>query len=165
MGIPWRDREIVVATPMFRMAVISYLVLATLAGPILCCCNAARIASILQSTSESWACRHGHCCHHRAADTQTDEQAIPSKKTSDPTKPCPCQENRPVAVHVDAASQEIIRQLERGEPLVQVLVHLINLDLGVCSASAIGLHQSQESSAFPHLTGREILHTLQSYLC
>ena len=149
---------------MFRMAVISYLVLATLAGPFLCCCNAARIAAMLQSDPATSACRHGHCCHHRDA-VQETEQRAPSKNTPDPTKPCPCQENRPVAVHVDAASQEIIRQLERGESLLQMLVHLINLDLGVCSASLIGLHQSQESSAFPHLTGRQILHTLQSYLC
>lgn len=152
---------------MFRMAVISYLVLATLAGPFLCCCNAARISAMLQSTAdqERSGCRHSHCCHRTDADQQNDEKRVPSKNTPDPTKPCPCQENRPVAVHVDAASQEIIRQLERGEPLVQVLVYLINFDLGVCAASVIGLHQSQESSAFPHLTGREILHTLQSYLC
>jgi hypothetical protein len=150
---------------MLRLAVISYLVLATLAGPLLCCCNAARIAAMLRSGPEASVCHHGHCCHHGNANQQTDAQRVPSKNTPGPTKPCPCQENRPVAVHVDAASQEIIRQLERGESLLQVLVRRIHLDLGVCSASAIGFYQSQESSAFPHLTGREILHTLQSYLC
>lgn len=68
-------------------------------------------------------------------------------------------------MHVDAGSQEISRQLERGGPLVQVLVHRIDLEQLDCSACVVGLDPSQESSAFPHLTGREILHTLQSYVC
>jgi len=150
---------------MLRLAVISYLTFAALAGPWFCCCSAARIAAMLQGEPAASACVHGHCCHHDDADQHTDKQRFPFKHTPDPAKPCPCQENRPVAAHVDAANQEVIRQLERGESLVPVLVHQISFDLGVCSASVIRLHESQESSAFPHLTGREILHTLQTYLC
>jgi hypothetical protein len=153
----------VVRQTMLRIAVTSYLLLTIMAGPWLCCCNVARLATLLQSSTEPAAkgCHRSQCCQHQAARHQGSEPAAPSQPKPEPAKPCPCNENHPVATSADSTGQEIVRQLERGLPSVSPFISLIGLD----PTCHINFRHSLESQAFPYLTGREILQTLQTYLC
>lgn len=141
---------------MLRAGVISWLVLATLVGPWLCCCNTARIENLLQSLSDSPVNHQSRCCHPH------NEQPVTDGDQPDPAKPCPCRDHTPEAGQVEPVSAEVLRQLDRGLPALAILVSFATPVLLDCKANFV-CHDHH--SAFPHLSCRDILCALQSFIC
>jgi len=128
-----------------------------LAGPWLCCCTTARIDNLLEAFSDSPVGPHARCCHSH------NEQPVTDGEQPDPAKQCPCRDHTADAGQVKPVSAEVLRQLDRGLPALAILVSFGVLAF-LLDCKVIAVHHDHHS-AFPHLSCRDILCALQSFVC
>jgi hypothetical protein len=146
--------------PMIRVALALYLMLASAAGPWLCCCTGVRLLGCEAPPSGddggSTPCtcgRHGQ--QNRAPQVPDEPQ---------PDKPCPCQDDRAAA---PAIVTPPVSEDGRDRPLTSFLAAEPRAP-AACFVSqllkAAGLDSISDLSAFP-LGGRGILCALQILRC
>lgn len=76
---------------MVRLVLIHQLVLSLLAGPMLCCCSAARLGHDLGTTSRAGEPGRKSCCGQHQKPAGGDRQGPGHEKPGDPG-PCPCKD-------------------------------------------------------------------------
>jgi hypothetical protein len=156
---------------VLRVAVSAYLMFVTAAGPWLCCCTTARLATLFRpSAADTHHTTPAHPCCCRDADGP-DRDAAPSRSER-PREPqdrdghkCPCRQNgsRDTAglpPSADRDGQALARQTLQGAPDF-VAPH-------VCGTSPLcpGNHLAPpDLPAFPFLTAQEILRAHHNLLC
>ncbi len=144
---------------MLRIGLSVYLMLATLTGPWLCCCQlprmSARFVAHLRNKQAKPTEDHPSCCQHRVP-------VKDSQPTNPPKAPsCPCQGNRPALVLLES---DPARQLQRDSS-AQTL-DLLDYDfLSGAVILSVGLMQTSSSQSPPVLTGRDILSSLHILRC
>ena len=145
---------------MIRVALALYLMLATAAGPGLCCCTGVWLlgceAPPPGDGGSSSACT---CGHHGQQD-----RAPQAPDQPEPGKPCPCQEDRATAPAIvtpqmsDGRRDRSLPSFPSAEPCASA----------VCFVSApfkaVGTDPISHLPAFP-LGGRRILCALQILRC
>lgn len=166
---------------MFRLALVSYLTAAMLAGPAVCCCTASDVLGAMTHPSSGGQPErpapqcHGHhgggSCHsHRHApqrhdcDTGRHKRAQPTKMPDAPAHPCSCPESRFDALTVKVSDADVggfLRlQVEfcDGSAIValspSIHTHLLNATIA-----------AQGTTTFPHMSAPEILRALQTFRC
>ncbi len=144
---------------MFRIGLSVYLMLATLAGPWLCCCQLPRLsARFVASLQKEKAKPAGsHCC--RCQEHVPVKDSEPSNPPKAPT--CPCQSNRPALVLLES---DEAKQLHRDSNAQAVdLLHFDSLSEVV--VPSVGLMLTSSPLSPLALTVREILSTLHILRC
>ena len=153
---------------MLRVALITYLMVGTLAGPVWCCCTLARFSEWFalkqEASSESSAPRG--CCHRPARSQKNESGKTQERKAPAPTEsPCPCKEQNPgqmAAVFLTGQDARDVRgfnlELDQADsgaiPMLWVL------------ADSEGAKVSSPSpAAFPGLTSQDILCAFQVFRC
>ena len=147
---------------MFRIGLVSYLVLATLGGPVWCCCTLSRVAhAVTRVLDKTDSAPVRTCCQHRL---QTKQQN-PSKDKAVPSQndPCPCKEQR--SNHVVAlAPQATIAEHARLSSLAYELAQPIALGFMLHNGEPNIAHVGFSSCAF-HSSGPDLLCALQVFRC
>ena len=147
---------------MIRIGLSVYLMLATLAGPWLCCCQlsrlSARFVALLRIDKTKPAESNHSCCQHRLP--VKDSQ--PRKHPDAPS--CPCQGTRQEAPALVLLESEGARQLDRD--LNSQVVDLLGGDFlpGTVAFSA-ALNLVFSTASLPFVTGRDILSALHILRC
>ena len=150
-----------VGSKMVRMSLTAYLMLATLAGPALCCCTTPQLVNRLshhRKQSES-AARHPHCSHCHRHDGDKQQPKSPRQEG------CPCKEQgrHSQAVAILAADSESANQLELTFP------HGLPLSVDASSKAMLAILTRAQTcdsglpSAF--LTPEEMLRALHIMRC
>ncbi len=142
---------------MVRIGLTANLILVVLAGPWLCCCSAANLASALEERPQP-ACSHQGCCH-----AQQSGKTSPQPEKPNPQKPCPCQERQLPSVPVKTLDSEVVKHLHAVQQDI-VEFSVLASQPEVSDRVEAG-QRSDESTAFPFLTSRDILSRLQALLC
>jgi len=158
---------------MLKVGITLYLVLATLAGPCVCCCTAARILSaLIPSPPEPETLRiadrpvRKSCCHHgvatanRAKPAPSDEGAVannsPTKVKPAGDHGCPCRQGAPgrAALRSVAPSDQLsgLTRFLAAEPDGAAWAHVSVSEEFVQS---IGLREGPARG--PFLTAQDIL--------
>lgn len=147
---------------MFRIGLSVYLMLVTLAGPWLCCCQlprlSARFIALMRLDKAKPAGSIHSCCQHRLPVKDSQPPAHPT----DPS--CPCQGTHQETPALVLLESEGARQLDRD--LNAQAVGMLDCDSfsGVYSPLAA---LTLTSSALPSsvLSGRDLLSTLHILRC
>jgi len=147
---------------VIRIGLSVYLMLVTLAGPWLCCCQlprlSARFVALMRIDKAKLAGSNHSCCQHR----------VPVKDSQPPARPdapsCPCQGNRQEAPALVLLESDGARQLDRDLNAQAVdLLGCDSLSGTVMPSFTLMLTSSTRSS--PVLTGRDILSSLHILRC
>lgn len=154
---------------MLRVALITYLMVGTLAGPAWCCCTFDQLARwcapVTESKSQSSA--PSGCCHRHSAPQEKKESTQPHERNSPAPKdaPCPCKDqNSGQAAPAILTSQEANDARWNGSESDQSAAFAIPV-LWIRSVSDRSVAFPPSPSAFPGLTGRDILCAFQDYRC
>jgi hypothetical protein len=144
---------------VLRIGLSVYLMLATLTGPWLCCCQlprmSARFAALLRNEQAKPAENPPSCCQHRVP-VKDSQPRNPPKAPS-----CPCQDNRSALVLLESDGT---RQLQRDSN-AQAL-DLLDYDfLSGGVLPSVGLMRPSSPESPPVLTGRDILSSLHILRC
>ena len=147
--------------PVIRIGLSVYLMLVTLAGPWLCCCQlprlSARFVAMMRNDQAKPAGNNHSCCQHR----------VPVKDSQSPANPgdpsCPCQGTR-LETPALVLESEGARQLDRD--LNSQVVDLLGGDFlpGTVALSA-ALNLVFSTASPPFFTGRDILSALHILRC
>lgn len=153
---------------MVRIGLSVYLMLATLAGPSLCCCTSTRLVASLLHAREAGQPKPSCCQHHRpggAGDQHTDRKKSPQDHEQPEHPTCPCQENRfePVALlSPDPASAKQVQSRSLCSSLTDVIGMLpVTALLSVESTPPI----PRERLALSFVTTHDLLHALHMLRC
>ena len=147
---------------MIRIGLSVYLMLVTLAGPWLCCCQLPRLSAqfmALMRSSKMEAPGGNHsCCQHHA----------PAKKSEQPVHPgvpsCPCRGTDAEAPALVLLESEGARQLDRD--LNSQAVDLLDgASLSGTVVPSFTLMLTSPTLSSPVLTGRDILSSLHILRC
>jgi len=139
---------------MFRVAVALYLMLASAAGPWLCCCTGARLLGFDSLVHDKQGARSPCCCGHRGEKNQGRQ----SSDAQGPKKSCPCQEDQLVTPAVSDDGND--RSLKAPFSVDLQAPVLSSPSLHLDAASVVPRH----SAAFP-FNGRDTLCALQVLRC
>ena len=147
---------------MFRIGLSVYLMLVTLAGPWLCCCQLPRLSAqfiaLMRIDKAKPSASNHSCCQHRMPVKDPQPPAHPT----DPS--CPCQGNRQASPALVSLDSEGAKQLDRDQNAQAV--GLLDCDLlsGVFTPSAT-LTLTSSALSSPVLSGRDLLSSLHILRC
>jgi hypothetical protein len=147
---------------MMRAVLASYLVLATAAGPWLCCCTANRLAALAAAPQvpvtavEPTPHAAGCCCHGKPA----PEKRTPVVPARPALPSCPCGEGRPTAAVLVSTEATSLSQAD-GQP-----EYWTSLVLPAACPASIGDERLwAENTVWPFVTARDILHAQHILRC
>lgn len=166
---------------MFRIALIAYLSLTTVLGPLLCCCNAQQLLSATDSPkkccgksaalkSEVHAGEHAALAHRHAHTHQSHSQSpaenTPESKQGPLTnehdgRDCPCGKHHTSLVATVAAKGLPLKTIESLTQTWQVLVILLPQQPRIDAESASLIAQIRPADLY----GREMLRAYQIIRC
>lgn len=136
---------------MAKFGLVAYLMLATLAGPWLCCCAAASWSLPFQNTSKSTQSRKT-CCGQVESKSDSSNRPVPVDTRKSPFAPCPCESGaKSPTVVVEANCDLLALRATQGE--FADCVVLATIDLAPSHRRATEL----EARGFIHLTGVDVL--------
>lgn len=144
---------------MFRLVIIHQLVLSLLAGPMLCCCTAARLGHEPARTSQPGdKSKPKHCC----GDSESDDagRSAPGEKPADPVK-CPCKSNPQTVVAVPeqvVTAADVVTQLTAG---LVTPDHPITLHVPVLTSGRTSFFEARSST----LSANDILYAHHKLRC
>jgi len=149
---------------MFRVALASYLIFATVAGPWLCCCSVARLSGHPADTPTRTphpSSTHTCCCCHFATE---EEQPQPEEQPAQPRSPeqCPCKESgsRTAPAFAPEATIELARHAVDG---FLYLLPLATEGDVLLSAGAFAIAQGCLTT--PFLTAEDLLRVFHILRC
>jgi hypothetical protein len=152
---------------MVRVGLLVYLIVATAAGPWLCCCTAAHFAALHTPATPQPAAARGEepvpsCCSHKHAASAAKGIAIEPAPPAE--RSCACKDARPSAA-VPAA--EPTASAGRPRPLdlpafADGALPVLHAEVCVPDLSA---QRSAACAAFPVRGCRDILHALHVLRC
>lgn len=147
---------------MFRIGLSVYLMLATLAGPWLYCCQlprlGARLVALLRYEKANSAESIPSCCQHRLPVKDSQPRNHPD------TPSCPCQGSHQEQQALLLVEADGTRQLDRDANTQAV--DLVGCDcLSEVAISSVGLMLIPSSQSSAVLTGRDILSSLHILRC
>jgi hypothetical protein len=151
---------------MLRIAVATYLMVVTAAGPWFCCCAPVRLAAIFSSPRIEKPVTEGcpNCCTHH------DQQRPQRQPADDPIKPqpnrpgCPCrgEPTQSVALPPAAEGTKHLPTTDLTERLSVIAPFTAVATVGEPGSSVLHLGGRR---AHPFLTADEILRALHNLLC
>lgn len=139
---------------MFRAGVVSFLILATSAQPVLCCCSVQPLLEVLHNGSA----RVQRCCPtHR----QDESSKVPNPNRGDP---CNCRDTAPEAIALppDVATARLVQSL-----LDELSIHLFSFqaDLALSLEAVIRHGTTDPPIALQFLASDSLLEILQILRC
>ena len=157
---------------MFRVAFIAYLSLATVFGPLLCCCNMQRL---LGSPTNRYCCQRQvechksqHCksCERHRSNSQSEKDAQATENSSHRHAPpggeCPCGRRHATMLASGGSSQS----LSHSTIDIPTLQWPLPIDTLPVQASVVASITSMIAKFRPaDLYGREILRAYQIMRC
>ncbi len=151
---------------VFRIGLSVYLMLATLAGPWLCCCTASRFLAFVPSVGRVKHPAGHHCCgHHRQGTGSGAARQEHRKPSPSAPSPCPCQESQcqpstfTVPDHPEGAGRDRLTPVPGSFGTGASVIASTSL-----TAPAFRL-MPRECIAFPFLGGQDILRALHIQRC
>lgn len=146
---------------MSRIAVVAYLMVATVVGPWACCCSPARLA-FLDPTPRALATAAPSCCH--SAQQPSNQAPTESPEKRQPVRPgCPCQGESLSSISL-TVSTEVSRLI--GPELT---VWIADLASGPAVSNILltlpGLALSGAGAHLPFLTTDDLLNVLHMLRC
>ena len=149
---------------MFRLGLIGYLMLATLAGPAWCCCTLSQLVGAFQ-TEEKGSKKKAPvrtCCHRpikeEKSPSRDGHKPLPKKDS------CPCKDSpttRDSAILLDGKAIQQSRLISLDQERVNSMAALPSLAIVAEKASDLCL----DAPAFQHATGTDILCAFQVFRC
>jgi hypothetical protein len=144
---------------MARVGLALYLMLATTAGPWVCCCAAAQVGAMLKPAG--WApatpVEAPCCCHGKPAEAPKPADPRPA-----PARSCSCQQERQPAVII-ASDLDCTAQSDR------MPVPFDTADDGLSGSALAGLPVPSQTlldwAGLPHSGGRDTLRALHILRC
>jgi hypothetical protein len=157
---------------MARIGLTLYLVLASVAGPGLCCCVPARLAHLLclgsGKSGRVAATTPRQCCCHHDGGPAASPQKTPSPDPSNPCSPepgsCPCKQPGLVTALLSQDAEQLNPVLVRN--LLDGPAGLVPVTLTTCLLSLeASLGGPGEGAALPFLSAHDYLTTLHILRC
>jgi hypothetical protein len=157
---------------MVRIGLITYLMLATTAGPWVCCCTAGQVTNALASTLPGQGdvpsnpiCHSSTCCHRNGTPaTQQEPKKSDSERPQREGPSCPCQDYKPVLASLVSPDQSNGNQVPRQ--LSQQAVELVPAFLSVLGLFSISNPEAIGGvPILPFLTAQDLLHTHHVLRC
>ncbi|MBI3411116.1 MAG: hypothetical protein HY040_22505 [Planctomycetes bacterium] len=157
---------------MIRVALVAYLMVATLAGPAWCCCTLERLAVLTKpteasKTTDATEAPGGCCCHQQAVPVAKEQSASkkPEKKSVPREEGCPCKKHS--ASQVSAVTLALADSSQGWRdlfdlPRLPVADIAVDSGLQVAGPSLGDLNLAAPGSP---MTGRDILRAFQIFLC
>lgn len=146
---------------MFRVGMISYLMLATLAGPAWCCCTLSQLAQAASlAVNSADSSTSSTCCHQ-------GERIKPQKDQADSPAddPCPCKEQRSNHVPAMTAEGQALENVRLNSPLLDSFqLALSAAAIASCDGQSTPEHPSNSIRAF-FTSGPDLLCALQVFRC
>jgi hypothetical protein len=156
---------------MLRMAVVSYLMIATLAGQAWCCCllDTLPISSFVSGsdnvTDDAPAPARSCCCHQQTSSEEPATNPTKSEQPKAPRENCPCKdqrsnENLPV-------TPEIYKQELQARGALGFVEYLqaIHLNCLMTDSCVHAIDKGHDLTRPYYLTGPDLLCALQVYRC
>ena len=148
---------------MFRIGLSVYLMLATLVGPWLCCCQmsrfSARFVSLLRYEKSKPFESRPSCCQHRVPVKDSQPTKLPDAPS------CPCQGKGQEAPALVVLQSDGTRQVDRDPNAQAMEFPDTEFLLSGVATSSINLVLNASSLPSPVLTGRDILSSLHILRC
>jgi hypothetical protein len=156
---------------MFRIGLVIYLTIASLAGPAWCCCLFDRLplptvmAASADEAKESSTPARSCCCQRQ---TTPEQPATNPTKSEEPTAPddrCPCKDQRsndnvPIANDVQIQEQQFRSTLGSFDHLLAMQFSCMHID-----HSIFALDKRFDPSGPHRLSGPDLLCALQNFRC
>lgn len=147
---------------MFRIGLSVYLMLVTLAGQSLCCCQLSRLSAPFTTwmrNDKTKAANSNHSCCRHGAPVKDSQRPAPSDGPS-----CPCQGTCAQTPALTLLEAEGARQLDRDQNAqVALLLDGVSLPTLVMPSADLILTSSTLSS--PFVTEQDILFSLHILRC
>src|SRR5262245_66683577 len=100
---------------MARIGLTLYLMLATTAGPWLCCCTAGRLPVFAVKTTHKAPSNGGCCGHHDGCPDPSDTKQDQSPQSPPaPDTPCPCKSGHRAPTILSAPEDSSVAELGRS---------------------------------------------------
>lgn len=155
---------------MFRIAVATYLMAVTLAGPWLCCCTTTRLAALLPAPPPgerpSSSPPRGCCGHHPTSGDQGRAPGKAPERSKHPGGPgCPCQHDLSRTALPFAPESDSVKYLAQRHPSLDVpaFLPLLKADPGLlCGGCSL---TPPDGPALPFLTTEDLLDVLHILRC
>lgn len=159
---------------MLRYGLSAYLMLAMLAGPLLCCCMPGHIAAAFSSNTESpdqpkKASHRKTCCSHHSR-SKSPQPAAPSHEKGKPGHPtdssCPCKKSTCPEIAIPAPEPESAKQLQ-ARHLPRCLADLFPCPQAL-DTSLLTLNSPlgrDGACLLPFLTAEDLLHAFHILRC
>lgn len=154
---------------MFRIGLSMYLVLATVAGPSLCCCTPVCLADILPlgNSKSAQGAHPKSCCRHHELPSDSHREKTPTRAPGKPSCPdcpnCPCKQAGDAALpsqDVERANQTLARSF------IDAPVGLGPVTTLTCLLSpAPELQAWGQRGALPFLSAHDFLTTFHILRC
>ena len=149
---------------MVRLGLVTYLVLATLAGPWLCCCTATHLGGRLNALPgrAETSPAASRCCGHHAGGHQHQEhrKKAPQERHS---PDCPCRQDSSQAVAL--AESESVKQLQARQFCDDLERTLILPGAEACLDLGKVAQRPEDGQVLPFLTAQDVLFGLHILRC
>jgi hypothetical protein len=154
---------------MLRAAVSIYLMLATLAGPWLCCCTTYQLIDWLAPppAAEEDAPPACSCCCCEPNPKKTDPINNPEGTPDTPSTPseCPCQQQRSELVPVLTVEAASLKRSPSAELFLVVHQPVGLFSLDYCLSGTARVPEHPGGRLLPFLTTDALLHDLHQLRC
>ena len=142
---------------MVRIGVVVYLVLATAAGPAVCCCTMNRLFAF---SSQGWSTTSSHhgCCNRHGKDGRRPGE-VPKRRPD-----CPCQDSPRDSAYLAAAKSLVPEDAARSLNLPGA-AGMVGSALPHSLAPGAIIQVPRESIAFPFHDARQVLRALHILRC
>jgi hypothetical protein len=142
---------------MLRIALATYLMVATVAAPCLCCCQAARLRTLLAPAAPATSpC----CCEHGEKPRQERCPEVPHPgRPNCPCQDCPARTGIALPPTSETARQSAAQPFEGPADIPPARAIDTALPIGLSSCT------SEDRPVLPFLTADDILHILHILRC
>ncbi len=147
---------------MLRIAVATYLMLVTTAGPLFCCCMPTRLAAMVSPPMTGAPVSVGcHDCCGRPAKSPDRQTPVDDSEAPQPAQPgCPCQGPACSVALLFTSESNKLSALPLDSLACLPPVPSLDLVFPSCSGPSVGTRR-----AHPFLTADDILHVLHMLRC
>jgi hypothetical protein len=146
---------------MFRVAATACMMLAQLAGPLLCCCSTSRAAAAVPARTEKPAPAARSCCGERPE--APEPQKAPEEQQPARLPHCPCQQALAQTAGLRSQENEAAQRLQDDRPCPDHLAPPMTSDVRRLLDLALGATPNR--TALPFLTADDLLRVLHILRC
>lgn len=152
---------------MVRVGLCLYLMFATVAGPLFCCCTLGPSAARPDRPAKQESRAHG-CCQHHTTTVPQDQthQSSPEQRHRPADGPsCPCRQDGSRQAVLTSLDSEVTWQLQSRQAFQALVTASAILPATACLSPDRDFPPSEVGGAWPFLTAQDILCALHILRC